>query len=359
VGITISQAAARLRLEEAFAWASADRPVPDTWREFARQTFQMASKTYTPALGTALLARATDDRIDPLSIKTEYGPNSYSLRTVGHAVLVPAARDLGFSIRNTGREPLNNQPFFRYDHMSVIDRVRDKPGHAHFVAGITKVGELDRDQALAALAAFLRVAIAVAQQLDDYVVDPGAITVQRVIAMVETFLGDRTDRPQRTQALVAAAFDVTHQNVRSRRVNDPSRDYPGDIQAFEDDRPILSVEVRAKSVLSTEVAGFVSACHLAGIERAFMVILWPPHQALPVNMLRQKSLDEQGVLLTIIEQVEALLLDVFGWSDLALPVALRIFVISALERLKEIEATEQSLAQWVALVGELRSKREQ
>jgi hypothetical protein len=356
VGITISQTAARQRLEEAFAWASSDRPVPDAWTQFARQTFQMTSKTYTPALGTVLLARATDDRVDPLSIKTEYGPNTYSLRTVGHQVLVPAARRLGFSIRNTGREPLNNQPFFRYDHMSVIDRVRDKPGHAQFVSGVTRVGELNRDQALAALAAFLCVAIAVAQQLDDYVVDPGALTVQRVIAAVETFLGERTDRPRRTQALVAAAFDVTHQDVRSRRLNDPSRDYPGDIHVFEEDRPILAVEVRAKSVPSTEVEGFVAACHQAAIGRAFMVILWPSHQPLPVNMLRRKSLDENGVLLTIIEQVEDLLLDVFAWSDLALPAALTIFVISALERLKEIEATEQSLEQWVALLGELRSR---
>jgi hypothetical protein len=130
VGLTISQEAARGRLDEAFLWASSDRRVPDSWVQFARQTFQMQSKTYTPALGTVLLARATDDRVDPLSIKSEYGPDTYSLRTVGHQVLVPAARRLGFSIRNTGREPLNNQPFFRYDHMSVINRVRDRSGHA-------------------------------------------------------------------------------------------------------------------------------------------------------------------------------------------------------------------------------------
>jgi SacI restriction endonuclease len=162
MGITISQSAARQRLAQAFAWASSDKPVPDIWAEFARQTFRMASKTYTPALGTVLLARATDDRVDPLSIKTEYGPNTYNLRTVGHEVLVPAARTMGFSIRNTGREPLNNQPFFRYDHMSEIHRVRDKSAQAQFVSGVTKIGELDRDEALAALAAFLRVAIAVA-----------------------------------------------------------------------------------------------------------------------------------------------------------------------------------------------------
>jgi hypothetical protein len=165
VGITISQADARQRLEEAFEWATSERPVPDDWTQFTQLTFRMKSKTYTPALGTALLARATDARIDPLSIKAEHGPNTYSLRTLGHQILVPAARNLGFSIRNTGREPLNNQPFFRYDHMTLVDRVRDKPGHAQFVSGVAQISELSRDQALAALAAFLRVALEVPPQL--------------------------------------------------------------------------------------------------------------------------------------------------------------------------------------------------
>lgn len=352
MGIKISQVAARQRLEEAFEWATSARPVPTGWTEFARRTFQMASKTYTPALGTVLLARATDDRIDPLSIKTEYGPNTYSLRTLGHEVLVPGARRLGFSIRNTGREPLNNQPFFRYDHMSVIDRVRDKPGHAQFLSGVTKVGDLNRSDALAALAAFLRVAIDVAEQLNEYVLDPDALTVQQVVTAAETFLAEGVDRPRRTQALVAAAFDVTHSDVRSRRLNDPSRDFPGDIQAFEADRPLLSAEVRAKNVPSTEVEAFVSACRSAGIERAFMIVLWPSHRPLPVSELRQKSLEDEGVLLTIIENVEDLLLDVFGWADLELPAALRTFAVAALARLKEIEAKEQSLELWVSLLGE-------
>jgi hypothetical protein len=355
LGIRIPAQGARQRLEAAFEWASSDRPVPQDWTQFAQQTFEMSSKTYTPALATVLLAKATDDRVDPLSIKFEYGANSYSLRTLGHGVLVPAARELGFSIRNTGREPLNNQPFFRYDHMSVIERVRDRAAHARFMVGVTKVEALDRDQALAALAAFLRVAITAAKRLDDYAVEAGAFTVQRVVHVVERFLGEQLERPRRLQALVAAAFDVTHKDVRTRRLNDPSRDFPGDIQAFEDDKPILAVEVRGKAVPPTEVEGFVDACSQAGIDRAFVVVLWPAHRALPELELRRKALDERDVLLTIIEKVEDLLLDVFGWCDLDLRVALTLFVTATLDRLKEIEVPEVLLAQWVALTRELRS----
>jgi hypothetical protein len=353
VAIKIDQAVARQRLQEAFEWASSGRPVPEVWTEFAQQTFQMASKTYTPALGTVLLARTTDARVDPLSIKAEYGSDTYSLRTLGHGVLVPAARTLGFSIRNTGREPLNNQPFFRYDHMTAIDRVRDKPGHVLFMDGVKQIQALNRDDALAALAAFLRVAIAASTQLNHYAVTEGSLSVTGVVTGAEMFLGDNLDRPKRTQALVAAAFDVSHEDVRSRKLNDPSRDYPGDIQAFDGINPILAVEVRAKSVPSTEVEGFVDACRLANIDRAFMVVLWPAHQVLPAPTLRQKALTERGVLLTIIEKVEDLLLDVFGWCDLDLADALRIFSAAVLDRLKEIEVPDESLARWVTLIDEL------
>lgn len=353
MSIRISQAAARQRLEDAFEWAASEESVPKMWLEFAHRTFHMSAKTYAPALGTVLLARATDDRIDPLSIKAEYGTNTYSLRTLCHEVLVPAARELGFSIRNTGREPLNNQPFFRYDHMTEIGsgRVRDKPSFEQFLSGVAQVEELDESQALAAFAAFLRVAITTARQLRDYSVDPSGLTLNQVVQIVELFLAEGTDRPRRTQALVAAAFDVTHSTVRSRRLNDPSRDYPGDVQAFDDDQPILAAEVRAKPVRPTEVEGFVFSCQQANIARAFMVVIWPRHRPLPVSALREAALEE-GVLLTIIEHTDDLLIDVFGWADVPLSSALKTFARATLRRLKEIEATEQSLQRWVELTRE-------
>lgn len=352
MGITVSAVEARIRLDQAFEWADSGRPVPDDWKEFAEQTFRMTSKTYTTALGTALLARATDDRIDPLSMKATYGSSTYSARTLGHGVLVPGARRLGFSIRNTGREPLNNQPFFRYDHMTEIDRVRDRNAHAQFMTGVGRIESLNRDQALAALAAFLRVAIAEARRIEAFVVDEGELTVQHVVAAVTAFLEARNDRPKRAQALVVAAFDVTHSDVRSRRLNDPSRDYPGDIQAFEDRRPILAAEVRGKNVPPTEVEGFVSACRSAGIDRAFMIVLWPGHSPLHRQSLCQYALEKYGVLLTIIEEAEDLLLDVFGWSDMTLNKTLDVFAKAVLDRLREIETVPETLSRWVTLVGQ-------
>lgn len=349
-------AAARQRLEEAFQWASSTRPVPESWTLFTQQTFEMTAKTYTSALGTVLLARATDARVDPLSIKAKYGPDTYSLRTLGHEVIVPAARELGFSIRNTGREPLNNQPFFRYDHMSIVTRVRNRSEYDSFVAGLSSIRSADRDEALAALAAFLRVAISVAARLDEYAIDEGTLTVPSLVGVVRRLLDEGIDRPRKAQALVAAAFDVTHTDVRSRKINDPSRDYPGDVQAFDHGEPILAAEVRAKNVRSTEIQSFVSACRGANIERAFMIIFWPSYHPVSAGAIRRKALDDFGILLTIIDDIEALLIAVLGWSDLSLEAALRLFTMSVHNRLKEIEVADQTLAQWVELLRQFRSR---
>ncbi len=88
-----------------------------------------------------------------------------------------------------------------------------------------------------------------------------------------------------------------------------------------------------------------------------MIVLWPAHQALPAKALRRSVLDEVGILLTVIEDVEDLLLDVFGWSDLPLAAALHTFTLSVLTRLREIEATDHSLARWVALLRQLDHKK--
>ena len=74
------------------------------------------SKTHITFLGTAMLAKALDLRADLFAIKPAHAKNNeqaFSARTLCHSVLVPLAAELGVSLGVTGREPLNNQPYFR------------------------------------------------------------------------------------------------------------------------------------------------------------------------------------------------------------------------------------------------------
>src|SRR2546430_17001629 len=106
MGIRIDYEQARAKLAEAVEWARSSRSVPGEWAKLTELMQQAPYKTYTPALGTALLAKATAPGVDALSIKASYAETTYSQRGLCHKILVPGAEEYGFSLRTTKREPL-------------------------------------------------------------------------------------------------------------------------------------------------------------------------------------------------------------------------------------------------------------
>src|SRR5262249_37286471 len=154
-----------------------------------------------------------------LAIKESYSAVAYSQRTFCHSILVPAAVEYGFTLRTTGREPLNNQPFFRYDNMELIDRVSG----GSFVSlnelrdALHDLKRLGPDEALAGLAAFLRVRVEAANAL-RYELPEVDVPLDQLIRVIEEYLEESVDRPRRTQALVCAAFDLIFDQILTRRI---------------------------------------------------------------------------------------------------------------------------------------------
>src|SRR5437879_199656 len=105
---------ARLALEE---------PLPDhnEWIDRTRRLSALCEhgpRTHIAMLGTALLAKATEPRIDVFALKTSAGtPGAYSARALAKDVLAANAPRLGIHLGVSGREPLNNQPYFRGDRI--------------------------------------------------------------------------------------------------------------------------------------------------------------------------------------------------------------------------------------------------
>ena len=115
---------ARERFEEALKRAKSKADVPQQWQDRTRKVGESPSKTFIAMLGTALLAKATDDRVDPFALKTRAFPTAYSARSLCKDVLVPCAVEAGIHLGTTGREPLNNQPFFRHERVGPDMAVR-------------------------------------------------------------------------------------------------------------------------------------------------------------------------------------------------------------------------------------------
>ncbi len=102
-------------------WLRSEENLPASkWQKkierFSQLCEQGRTKTHIAFLGTSLLAKAVDLDVDLYAIKPRHAPNNpqaYSARSLCHTVLVPLSAELGIDIGVTGREPLNNQPYFR------------------------------------------------------------------------------------------------------------------------------------------------------------------------------------------------------------------------------------------------------
>src|SRR4051812_24305938 len=101
MGISIPAKRLALVLEQAVSIAESDRELPELWLRRVERIAECPSRTYVAALGTALLAKASDARIDALTIKAKAGPNAYSMRGVVRT-LVEKAPLYGYHLGATG-----------------------------------------------------------------------------------------------------------------------------------------------------------------------------------------------------------------------------------------------------------------
>jgi len=221
---------------------------------------QGISKTHIAFLGTVMLAKALDQNADLFSIKPRHAKGrdrdrSFSARTLCHGVLVPLAAELGISLGVTGREPLNNQPYFRMTRLDDGTPVH-AGGRKAFDYMVGLVRELqkikDRKIAVNALRAFISVRRR-AQPRYTHLEGETAISPERLADTIVEFVRQDSEGGKRAQAVAAGLLDVFvgKGRVLAGRVNDPSRKYPGDVCVrSEDNQEVLvkAFEVRDKPV---------------------------------------------------------------------------------------------------------------
>jgi hypothetical protein len=350
VGIVVDQRRAAEVLQHAYKLASSAKRVPAEWIEATRAIDACPSRTFTVALGTALLARATDPRVDALALKATTTPDAYSARTIAHNVLVPFCRKNGVGLRATGREPLNNQPFFRYDRIDQIDRIaaNARPFLPVLVQTCKEINQLDARKAGLALAGFLRERI---NRTKESVAASLTATAELVelIPIVEAFVRQHSDGGRVGQAVVAAVFDLAFDNVRTGRINDPSRHFTGDVHAMTVDEvaAILAAEARQKPVSAADVRTFANAVAADGVPRALMVALDDSQPFLDPAELAREALAEEGVVLSIAQSIPELFAAACTWNTTALD-RFADFPQLLLGRLQEIETSDAAIAAWTS-----------
>lgn len=364
--ITLSKTRAFATLRRSLDIARSDAPLPVEWIAHARAIYKLDGMTWTPAYGTILLAKAVDERVDVLSLKantTPPSPYAYSARGLCHEVLVPAAIEHGFSIRNTGREPLNNSPFLSASRIEEIElRAKNQEDFRFFRGVVERVSTLSASDAAEALAAFLREAIAVAGIATSVKVKADGLDARGVENAVCDFLRpDAQDRPRRLQAFAAACLDLSFTDVRSRRLNDPSRDFPGDVHVVMNGAITLAFEVRGKSVTVSDLASFARACDVAGVGRAVMFVDAPISgaDAQRADLLKYATVPNEllpATQMSVMPGASQLLAASLLWANTSLEEAIMAFSTHFLERLREIGVKLPTLEEWSRAVAVSRGR---
>jgi len=354
MGITVDRRTAEGVFQQALRLARSDVALPAEWIERTDRVAASTNKTFTPALGTALLAKATDRHVDAFSLREGGSHKSYSARSLAKNVLVPCSRVADIDIRTTGAEPLNNQPFLRADRIGVELNVRrgTEADLAYLCECLARADFLENETALAALAAFLRSRIKASGELEEVGIEGRPLVMARLVEATAAFVAAHSEGGKVGQAVIAAALDLVHGEVRTRRINDPSRGWTGDIGVFVQGRISLSVEVKQRPFVESEVLQFIDRLGAERVPRGLVAALGQGNAPLDTERLAASAWTRFGIALDIVLGFRRLLLDVIRHIRGDPHEAMDLLPKFGLQRLKEIEASEGAQQAWVEATTE-------
>jgi hypothetical protein len=353
MGLRVEREQARQRFAEALALAKSTEPLPADWLERIKLIGQGATKTYTAVLGNALLAKATDPDVDALALRESVGHRGYSARGLAKEVLVPCCNAAGIDIRNAGAEPLNNQPFLRADRISEDLNVKPnaRAEYKRFFAAITAADFLRGEPALHALAAFLRVRIEATAQPNRVPVPDGAPELPALRAALEALVAGKSEGGKVGQAIVAALLSAVFPDTRTRRINDPSRRWAGDVGVYHDGARGIACEVKQHPLAEAEVRLFAKRLAEEGLARGWVVALCEDPFPFDVLALHQEVWATFGVALRTLGSVGDLLQEVLGYATRPIGDVLAMLPPAVMTRLEQLEVSLETRARWAEFVG--------
>lgn len=270
-------------------------------------------RTMIAMLGTALLAKATEIKVDVFSLRVgdDQDSNTYSARALCKEVLAAEAPRLGIDLGVSGREPLNNQPFFGKPRVSRKMNVRADAESA-LACLCDALEALDKvrteREARTALRSFIQVRERKRSVIEVEEGEGDNLTESDLAALIDDFVSEDSEGGKRAQAVAAGLLDAMQgkERVRASRVNDPSRRMPGDVGLLSDRGADFErvFEVRDKPITEQDLNSLIDRIRGAAVTKVGMLAV----------SRRQKPLDPARAISR--GESRSIRLGVyFGWTD--------------------------------------------
>ena len=223
--------------------------VSSKWLQLVQQLGELCphgkSATVIAALGTAILAKATNVEVDIYSLLDRgESANSYSARSLADNVWARHRAELDIDLGANGTNPLNNTPFIGKTRIDDISGVRNRKGWEFFLECMTELQKTNSSvQCQEALRGFI---IARSRSLVsplDFAPEIGdQLTQSLLIRIIEDFVYANSEGGRRAQAAAAAMLDSAfgELHVVVGVINDPDRRAPLDVSVKYNDNGTTS-----------------------------------------------------------------------------------------------------------------------
>lgn len=351
MSLVVNLTEARRVFEAALTLARSESALPEKWLEHARAVSRTSYAAFTPMLGTALLAKATNKQVDALSLKRRSSFKGYSARSVVERVLMPRCVEEGIDLRSLSPNPLNTSTFLRPDAVSrdlAVRSQRDRDDVNVLCDALEDADFLDaRDEGIRALAAFLRVRIEETEEPQAVDLGENTLPLAELALSVEQFINKDTEGGRRGQAMVAACLELVFPSVIGAGVNDPDRRAPGDVGAMGSNNDlILAAEAKQKQVDASMVLIFSRRLAEAGVGKGIYAALAPNQDPDELGTVSQTAAERHSVTLHVFTSVQSLLTAAFLWSPESLEDCLQSWPSLFQGRLIAIGVRQQAVDQW-------------
>lgn len=329
----------------------------DLISSFSR-TCEATSRTHIAFLGTAILAKATHLEVDVFAVKAKAATSgAYSARGLGHGVLVPLAPKIGIDLGVTGREPLNNQPYFRIRRAtweSMESLVRESTPILELNDMLEKLAQISsEEEARSVLRAFISVRRG---YLPSYSTAPSDPDIERLIVgfadIADAFVASMSEGGKRAQGVAAGILGAVFgsDNVESSRVNDPDRHLPGDVGVRDEagSHWRLVLEVRDKPVSNADVLLLAHKAAQEEVSRVACLAIASTQQDLDSSEARRWAL-AHGVVVIVFTSWHSFIDACLFWGSEAKSPGLLIAeaVQTVYEQLKELEVSVEGVSAWI------------
>jgi hypothetical protein len=352
MGIRLDKERATVVLEDAIAKARSSEILPAIWLRRVENLGGLETKTYIAALGGALLAKATDDRVDSLVQDLKAGPHGYSLRMVSELL---AERNHGrFHMGATGKNPLNNRPFLggpaRIDEFTKINP-KSRPSFELFRDALTDLNRMNSIAAFDALAAWLRVRMAVQAGEIAEVSSQLALTTSLdpadLFTITEMFVREDPEGGKRGQSLVAAVLDCAFDEVVLQPINHPR---PGDVRVLRKGEIVWIVEVKQVAVEEQTAVDLAREAHGLHASLAMLVVMADDQVPIDRERIRRRALQDFRVMLEVVESAAELLSTVCVFSTTTIEQMVERLPGNYAKRMLEHGVSEGGRHRWSELV---------